>query len=118
VNRGVCGAARFSIPVQRLAAGTWLLEAGDTAQAARLLTWHEAAVGAWTASFSYAVTPLAYLTLARIEEAQGQANPAREHYQQFLRRYDSAMPGQRHLVQEAEAALARLSASGDEPAPR
>jgi tetratricopeptide (TPR) repeat protein len=118
VNTGKCGAARFSVSVQRLAAGTWLLEAGDTAQAARLLTWHEAAVGAWTASFSYAVTPLAYLTLARIEEAQGQANPATEHYQQFLRRYDSPMPGQRHLVHETQAALRRLSASGDEPAPR
>ena len=117
-ERRVCGAARFSVPVQRLAAGTGLLEAGDTAQAARLLTWHEAAVGAWTASFTYAVTPLAYLTLARIEEGQGKARPAREHYEQFLRRYHSPLPSQHHLVHKAQAALGRLSASGDEPAPR
>ena len=109
VNRGVCGAARFSIPVHRLAAGTWLLEAGDTAQAARLLTWHEAAVGAWTASFTYAVTPFAYLSLARIEEAQGNSRSAREHYAQFLRRFDAPMQTQAHLVEEARRAVARLS---------
>jgi tetratricopeptide (TPR) repeat protein len=114
VNRRVCGAPRFSIPVHRLAAATWLLEAGDTAQAARLLTWHEAAVGAWTASFSYVVTPFAYLTLARIEEAQGKSRSAREHYAQFLRRFDAPMQTQVHLVEEARGAMARLG--GLEPA--
>jgi tetratricopeptide (TPR) repeat protein/tRNA A-37 threonylcarbamoyl transferase component Bud32 len=118
VNRRTCGSFRFSVPVQRLAAGTWLLAAGDTGQAARLLTWHEAAIGAWDWSFTYAVTPLAYLALARIEEAQGKIRPAREHYEQFLRRYDAPMPGQRHLVQEARAALARLSESNGAQTPR
>jgi tetratricopeptide (TPR) repeat protein/TolB-like protein len=114
VNRRVCGAPRFSIPVHRLAAATWLLEAGDTAQAARLLTWHEAAVGAWTASFSYVVTPFAYLTLARIEEAQGKSRSAREHYAQFLRRFDAPTKAQAHLREEARGAMARLG--GLEPA--
>ncbi|HEX3232549.1 MAG TPA: hypothetical protein VHR41_00025 [Gemmatimonadales bacterium] len=52
---------------------------------------------------------------ARIEEAQGDAQSARAHYQQFLRRYDSPMPGQRHLVDEAAAAMVRL-AGQSEPA--
>jgi len=99
-----------NIAVHRLAAATWLLEAGDTTQAARLLNWHEA-TDMWgvTGFFTYAVTPLAYLMLARIEEAQRRAGSARQHYHQFLRRYDSPMPGQRHLVEEARAALKRLS---------
>ena len=108
VNRQVCGAPRLSIPVHRLAAATWLLEAGDTAQAAGLLTWHEAAVGAWTASFTYAVTPFAYLTLARIEDAQGKYRQAREHYAQFLRRFDAPVPAQAHLREEARTAVTRL----------
>jgi tetratricopeptide (TPR) repeat protein len=109
VNGGVCELAIPSIAVHRLAAGTWLLEAGDTAQAARLLTWHEAAIGGWTWSFSYALTPLAYLVLARVEEAQGDPRLAAWHYQEFIRRYDTPMPGQRHLVDEARAALERLA---------
>jgi serine/threonine protein kinase/tetratricopeptide (TPR) repeat protein len=102
-----------NIAIQRLAAATWLLEAGDTTQAIRLLQWHEATVAGWAWSFTYAVTPLAYLMLARIEDAQGNARSAKDHYQQFLRRYDSPMPSQRHLVEEAKAALTQLS--GTEP---
>jgi hypothetical protein len=50
---------------------------------------------------------------ARIEEAQGNTRSATEHYQQFLRRYDSPMPAQRHLVTEARGALARLTGLRD-----
>jgi serine/threonine-protein kinase len=102
-----------NIAIHRLAAATWLLEAGDTAQAARLLNWHEATVASWPWSFTYAVTPLAYLILGRIEESQHRTGAAREHYYQFVRRYDSPMPGQRHLVTEAQAALERLSGRND-----
>jgi hypothetical protein len=49
------------------------------------------------------------LMLARVEEAQRDTLRAMEHYQQFLKHYDSPMPAQRHLVDEAEAALMRLS---------
>ena len=105
-----CGrAVAPNIAVHRLAAATWLLEAGDTTQAARLLTWMEARPGfggGWT--WSFAVRPLAYLMLARIEEARGDVASAEEHYRQFLRHYDSPMPKQRHLVDEARAALVRL----------
>ena len=101
------------IAVNRLAAATWLLEAGDSAQAARLLLWHEAGGGGWEWSFTYATTALAYLMLARIEEARGDARLAITHYRQFLRRYDMPMPGQRHLVDEAQSALERLAGPSD-----
>ena len=64
----------------------------------------------WAVSF--AATPLAYLMLARIEAGQGNVRLARSHYEQFLRRYDSPMPAQQHLVDEARTALADLK--GDE----
>ena len=121
-SRWDCGAtypATPNIAVHRLAAATWLLEAGDSAQAARLLTWHEAEIGGrgvW--SFSWAVTPLAYLMLARIEEGRGDPRSASEHYMQFLRRYDAPMPRQRHLVEEGRAALARLSGVRESPTAR
>lgn len=99
-----------NIAAHRLSAATWLLEAGDTAQALHLLTWHEARfVGNW--AWSWVVGPLAYLMQARMEEASGDARSATEHYRQFLGRYDSPLPAQRHLVDEATAALARLEGS-------
>ena len=96
-----------NIAAHRLSAATWLLEAGDTAQAKRLLIWHEARFSYW--NWSFVVRPLAYLMLARIEEAQGQGPQAKEHYKQFLRHYDSPMPDQQHLVNEARIAWTRLS---------
>jgi serine/threonine-protein kinase len=107
-----CGTVVPNIAVQRLAAATWLLEAGDSAQAARLLVWHEAMQQGPIWAVSFAATPLAYLMLARIEAGQGNVRLARSHYEQFLRRYDSPMPAQQHLVDEARTALADLE--GDE----
>jgi tetratricopeptide (TPR) repeat protein len=98
-----------NIATDRLAAATWLLEAGDTAQAVRLLVWYESLQGGWDASYSHVTTALAYLLRARIEEAQGDAGSARTHYAYFLRRYDAPIPSQRHLVDEAQTALERLS---------
>lgn len=113
-SRGRCEFVSPSIAVRRLSAATWLLEGGDTVRAARLLTWHEAAIGGWPWSASYAVTPLAYLMLARIEDARGDRRSARADYEQFLRRYDSPMLQQRHLVQEARLALGPVE-GGAEP---
>jgi serine/threonine-protein kinase len=105
-----------NIAIHRLAAATWLLEAGDTSQASRLLTWHERGiVQEWEGSLTYGVAPLAYLTRARIEEAQRDTRSATEHYRLFLQSYDLPMPARRHLVDEARAALARLSGQ-DQPA--
>jgi len=58
---------------------------------------------------------LVYLERARIEEARGQGDLARSHYEQFLRSYDLPVAAHRHLVEEARAALRRLSGQGDPP---
>jgi TolB-like protein len=114
-NRWDCGhSVTLYMAVHRMAAATWLLEAGDTAQAGRLLTWTEAQIGGGLdVSFTHAASPLAYLMRARIAEAQGDLRSATEHYHQFLRRYDSPLPPQRHLVDEARGALARLAGLRD-----
>ncbi len=53
--------------------------------------------------------PLLSLQLARIEDARGRADDARRLYRDFLIWYDMPPPAHRHLVEEARAALARLS---------
>jgi hypothetical protein len=98
-----------SVATDRLAAATWLLGAGDTAQATRLLIWYESLQGNWDATFNHVAAAMGYLMRARIDEAQGDTRSAKTHYEYFLRRFDAPMPRQRHLVEEARAALARLS---------
>jgi hypothetical protein len=95
-----------------MAAASWLLESGDTVQAARLLTWHEAVL--WSDFYRSAmvngvVEPLAKLQRARIEEAMGLSVRARASYHGFLDRYDMPPPEHGSLIEEAERALARLS---------
>jgi tetratricopeptide (TPR) repeat protein len=109
IERPTCTYFTPSIAVQRFAAGKWLQEAGDLDQAARLLRWNEGSWPSWRWTSTYALDALAYLARARIEEARGRDSLAREYYHQFLRRYDRPMPAQRHLVDEAKAALTRLS---------
>jgi len=64
------------------------------------------------------VAALAYFERARIEEAQGRLDSAREHYRQFLRRYDAPGLALRHVVEEASAALARLEGRAAEESKR
>jgi hypothetical protein len=90
-----------------MVAAQWLLAEGDSGQALRLLGWHR--------SFpplddKIPLAPLAYLIQAGVENARGDSAAARDHYQQFLVRYDLAVPAHRHLVTQARAALARLGA--------
>ena len=85
------------------------LEAGDTAQAARLLTWNEAWGGVSGSVGGGVFASLAYLERARIEDARGNAPLAQEYYREFLLRYDMPTARQRHLVDEAREAVARLS---------
>jgi tRNA A-37 threonylcarbamoyl transferase component Bud32 len=99
-----------NMALHRIASATWLLEAGDTAAATRLLVWSETVNVGWDLSLTYVVTPLAYLMRARIAEAQSDTVVAREDYRQFLRRFDQPAASQRKLVVEAKAALARLQA--------
>ena len=84
--------------IDRMAAAPWLLAAGDTVRAVELLTWHQAYSGPFMEKFP--VAPLAYLELARIEEAQHQFTQARRDYGQFLVRYDMPPVSHRHLVEE------------------
>ena len=103
------GVHPFLTGVNRMAAASWLLQEGDTALAARLLTWHETRVWSGEAHAADAVLAgLSYLQLARIEEARGRPDLAMFYYRQFLKRYDRPVPAQRKLVEEARAALARL----------
>jgi TolB-like protein len=92
--------------IHRMAAAPWLLAAADTARAVELLTWHQALSAPFAEKI--AVAPLAYLMLARIEEARGQFDLAERDYHQFLVRYDMPTASHRHLVEEGRAALARL----------
>ncbi|MBA3260225.1 MAG: hypothetical protein H0T68_12275, partial [Gemmatimonadales bacterium] len=98
--------------INRLAAAGWLLEAGDTAQAVRLLAYHEAVNPPFGEKLI--LRPLLSLELARIADARGRVDDARRLYQDFLIWYDMPPPAHRHLVQEARAALGRLS-GGREP---
>jgi hypothetical protein len=106
--------SRILMPVSRLAASQWLLASGDTAGSARLLTWVEADYGPGGAG-KFILKGLAELQRARIEDARGHPALAQAHYRQFLTRYEMPMPAHRHLVEEATAALARLSGRGDPP---
>ncbi len=98
----------YDIAIHRLAAARWLLEAGDSAQSARLLTWHQAAHKGPFWGGTEVTAGLAYLEMAKLEDARGDPGLAAEYYRQFLRRYDRPMPAQQHIVHEAEVALARL----------
>jgi hypothetical protein len=103
-----CGSGLPNIAVQRLFAAQWLKESGDLEQARRLLRWQDAPwFGWWT--LNYALGGPTFLARARIEETRADTAHAREYYRQFLRRYDQPMPSQAHRVEEARAALTRLS---------
>jgi hypothetical protein len=100
--------ATYLTAIDRLAASRWLLESNDTAQAARLLTWNEAWGGVSGGIGGAVFAGPAYLERARIEEARGNDALAREYYQEFLIRHDMPTPKQRHVVDQARMALARL----------
>jgi hypothetical protein len=101
--------------IDRMAAAEWLLAEGDSAQAARLLSWHETFP---PLDDKVPLAPLAFLLRANIEDGHGDVDAARRDYQQFLVRYDMPPPAHRHLVMEAKAALARLGSTPAPPAER
>jgi hypothetical protein len=97
-------------PVNRLALARWFLASGDTAQAKRMLFWHEIHADRRGRSLTAATfVPIAYLILGQIEEARGHDEVAREHYHQVVRRYDMPVPALRHVVTEAEAGIGRIA---------
>ncbi len=100
----------FVRSVNHLTAALLLLEQGDTTRAVQQLWWHDADMGMLPMKGTFQVfAPLAYRELARIAEAQGKNDLAIDHYQQFLRRYDMPPTSHQYLVDEANAALRRLS---------
>jgi hypothetical protein len=66
-----------------------------------------ALVEAW-----FPARPLVALQRARLEEARGQVERAGSYYTRFLDWYDMPSDRVRHLVDDAEAALARLAQEG------
>ena len=100
------------LSINRLAEADAFLAAGDTARAQRLLVWHEAEFTNGDNLTPQLFAPLAYDRLARIEQAQGRIALAREHYRQFLRRYDQPVASLRPLVEQARSALATMETPG------
>jgi hypothetical protein len=93
--------------VDRFTASRQLLLAGDTTEAARILTWHHAWVPPLPeGSVTTMLAGLGYLEQAKIERARGRKDMAREYYRLFQSRYDLPVP--RHLVTEARQALTQL----------
>jgi tetratricopeptide (TPR) repeat protein len=97
--------------VNRLAAARWLLTEGDTLTATRLLRWTNGfARGARVARRYH---PYVLYHLATIAEAQGDTSRARRDYEGFLEQYDMPPEAHRGMVEEARAALRRLSQGRD-----
>ena len=106
------------LPVGRLLAARWILAEGDSTQALRLLAWNRAFFQHSGTLITGMLSALITLERARIEEAIGEVRQARVDYQWFLRAYDQPVAQHRHLVDEAHAALKRLSGQQDLPAQR
>jgi serine/threonine-protein kinase len=99
--------------VNRLAAARWLEEAGDIDEAVRLLRWQDARgtldqLGTLRI-VSTALDGPTFFARATLEQARGDRSQAQEYYRRFLQVYDSPMPSQAHMVDEARAALAGLT---------
>ena len=96
--------------IHRLSASRWLLAAGDTARAARLLSSCQWATRWDTDEWEYALLAgHCYLELARVEDARGRDGLARKYYWQFLKRYDQPVEAHRQMVEEARAAYDRVT---------
>jgi serine/threonine protein kinase len=114
-----CSSVTPNIALQRFAAAQWLREAENLEEATNLLRWQEAPDWrGWAWTFGFALDGPTYLARARIEDGRGRDSLAQEYYRQFLRRYDSPMPSQVALVQEARAALARLAGQSERVGPQ
>jgi hypothetical protein len=103
------------LPVGRMLAAQWLVAEGDSSQALRLLAWNHAFFQHEGSEFTAMLNGLIHLEQARIEEATGDIRQAQADYEWFLRAYDRPVAQHRHLVDEAQAALKRLSGQQDPP---
>ncbi len=97
--------------MNRLSASRWLLAAGDTAQVARLLTWHEAVfweVHRFLGPANAVFAAPALFERARIEEASADTMAAVADYREFLQRYDLPRGEWAARVEETRGKLERL----------
>ena len=99
--------SRYDLLVSRIAAARWVAEAGDTAQAIRLLRVADVKGSGKRADW-YASTGVANFLLGRYLEAQGDRAGAAEGYRQFLRRVDLPGTAQDSLVRQAQIGLKRM----------
>jgi hypothetical protein len=100
--------------VNRLHAGRWLIGAGDTTRAVRLLQWWQGAPGTrdgFRESFAtFAVLPFVLIEQARIAEARGRVEEATLLYLRIVRLYDvPSTPQGAGILREARSALERLT---------
>ena len=92
----------LTLPTDRLAAARWLAATGDAEQALRMLRWVNAPFMLHSgALYSSMLLPLVDLERGRIEHRGGRPEVAREHYREFLRRYDRPVRGHLPLAEEA-----------------
>jgi TolB-like protein len=99
------------VTLNRLICIRWLRALGRDAEAARLLTWHEAMPGSpLTQAWQRGIGALSLLDRAEIAEAMGQPEQARRYYARLLAQYDLPVPALQPRVSRAEVALARLTA--------
>ncbi len=96
-------------PIARLAAADWLMQAGETREAERLLRWHEAVSPTASGAYDRTFEAVARLQSGRVAEAEGRLDDAAEFYSQFLQMYDMPTERHQHLRDEAEAALERIA---------
>lgn len=95
--------------VHRSLLAEWLTEIGNFQRALDGLRWHRAMhTGIATLNVAVLVSSLTYLEMGRVAEAMGRAEEALKYYREFLYRYDMPPEVHRPLVEEAEAAVARL----------
>jgi hypothetical protein len=103
----------YAIAVDRLAAARWLAGSGDGDQALRLLTVVDGPYLLHPSTpYSIMLTGLVDLERGRIEERSGRNDLALNYYREFLRIYDRPVIAHRPLIEEAKAAVARLTAKG------
>jgi hypothetical protein len=100
--------------VNRLHAGRWLIGAGDTTSAVRLMQWWQGAPGTrdgFRESFAtFAVLPFVLIEQARIAEARGRLEEAALRYLRIVRLYDlPSTPQGAAILTEARTALERLT---------
>jgi TolB-like protein len=97
--------------INRVLAARWLIEAGDHAQAARLLTFMEAVLPGVPPleAVNRTVGALGLYDRARAVEAMGRLTEARTHYTSFIDQFDRPTAALAPIVNDARVRLAGLS---------